>query len=160
MASFSFVFLAVSLWLSGAAALTNTSSIISTSELAALNSSVKGRLFRSTPFALPCFSTFNGQPNVDFDNTACAAVQANYGVPEFRTPRFGAYMEVRCGPLLFRVGTNRLLTNEMNTRMSDRRNGKHARTRTSSACWTISIHRTRSLLSIRRASKEASLLSS
>ena len=106
MTSFSFVFLAVSLWLNGAAALTNSSasSIIPASELASLNNTVKGRLFRSTPFASPCFSLLNGQPNADFDDVSCAAVQANYGVPEFRTPRFGAYMEVRCGPLFLRLG--------------------------------------------------------
>lgn len=63
------------------------------SQWAALNGSVAGRLQLSKPFELPCFSSFKAQP-VPSDPEACAAVQANYTDPAFRSKQFGAYMNV------------------------------------------------------------------
>jgi FAD binding domain/Berberine and berberine like len=67
-----------------------------------LNRTVNGRLHATTPFALPCFSNYNGQsnqPNAD----ACAAVQGNYAIASFRTDTFSGYMhsqgEICAGPL-------------------------------------------------------------
>lgn len=59
----------------------------------ALNTSVGGRLYTTTPFELPCFSTFDGQP-VTADPAACASIQGNYTDGVFRVERFSAYMDV------------------------------------------------------------------
>ncbi|KAI9768106.1 MAG: hypothetical protein M1840_005140 [Geoglossum simile] len=56
----------------------------------ALNRTVNGRLHAVTPFALPCFSNYNGQsiqPNPD----ACATTQSNYNSALFRTDSFNGY---------------------------------------------------------------------
>ncbi|KAI9772777.1 MAG: hypothetical protein M1839_002322 [Geoglossum umbratile] len=67
----------------------------------ALNRSVNGRLHTVTPFALPCFSSYQGQtsqPSADL----CTAVQRNYTSALFRTDTFGGYMhsqgEICAGP--------------------------------------------------------------
>ena len=65
-------------------------------ELALLNITVGGRLHRATPWELPCFSEYDGEP-VAPDAAACAAVQANYTSPFERVKHFGAYMMVRRG---------------------------------------------------------------
>ncbi|EKM56467.1 uncharacterized protein PHACADRAFT_207699 [Phanerochaete carnosa HHB-10118-sp] len=57
-----------------------------------LNASVDGHLHLSRPFELPCFSLFEGQA-VSPDSLGCAAVQANYTDPVFRSEHFGAYMQ-------------------------------------------------------------------
>lgn len=56
-----------------------------------LNITTHGRLHLNTPFALPCFSSYNGKA-VEPDADACAAVQKNYWSPAFRTEFPGAYM--------------------------------------------------------------------
>lgn len=63
-------------------------------ELALLNLTVGGRLHQATPWELPCFSEYNGEP-VAPDAVACAAIQANYTSPFERVKHFGAYMMVR-----------------------------------------------------------------
>ncbi|EPT05701.1 hypothetical protein FOMPIDRAFT_1045016 [Fomitopsis schrenkii] len=60
-------------------------------ELALLNLTVGGRLHQATPWELPCFSEYNGEP-VAPDAVACAAIQANYTSPFERVKHFGAYM--------------------------------------------------------------------
>ncbi|KAI9751186.1 MAG: hypothetical protein M4579_006165 [Chaenotheca gracillima] len=57
-----------------------------------LNQTVKGRLHAAKPFALPCFSSYNGQ-HTSSDATACDAVQKNYGNASFRSEVFSGYME-------------------------------------------------------------------
>ena len=44
-----------------------------------------------TPFSLPCFSSYNGNP-VTRDNAACAAIQENYSDPWMRTNSPNGYM--------------------------------------------------------------------
>ena len=56
-----------------------------------LNQSVHGRLHAATPFALPCFSSYNGKP-VAVDSTACSTIQNNYASASFRTDLFNGYM--------------------------------------------------------------------
>ncbi|KAJ7838180.1 FAD-binding domain-containing protein [Mycena olivaceomarginata] len=53
--------------------------------------SLNGRLLRATPIAAPCFSVLNGKSSA-VDPQACAAVQAGYTVPDFRSTRYAAYM--------------------------------------------------------------------
>lgn len=57
----------------------------------AFNASVDGRLQRDVPFALPCFSIYNGMPNT-VDETLCAKVRENYTDPSFRIEAAGGYM--------------------------------------------------------------------
>ncbi|KAJ7646069.1 FAD-binding domain-containing protein [Mycena polygramma] len=59
----------------------------------ALNTSVGGRLRTATPFALPCFSKYNGR-NVSVDELACTAIQANYTSSNFRLESFSSNMMV------------------------------------------------------------------
>ncbi|KAJ5499009.1 FAD linked oxidase N-terminal [Penicillium expansum] len=59
--------------------------------LDALNATVGGRVQILTPFSLPCFSNYNGNP-VARDNAACAAIQANYSDPWLRTNSPNGYM--------------------------------------------------------------------
>lgn len=59
-----------------------------------LNATVGGRLHAATPFALPCFSKFDGRL-VEVNQAACAVIQANYTNPEFRMASFSANMNVR-----------------------------------------------------------------
>ena len=84
----------VALCLEAGSVLASSGINISAADIAALNSSVSGRLFQGFPVSLPCFTSFNGNPQVA-DNASCAAVQAGYTTPEFRTPHFGAFMQVR-----------------------------------------------------------------
>lgn len=56
-----------------------------------LNQSVHGRLHAASPFALPCFSSYNGNP-VEADPGACSSVQRNYASALFRTQFFNGYM--------------------------------------------------------------------
>lgn len=125
---------------------------ITAADVAALNSTVNGRLFQGTPVSLPCFSSFNGQPHA-VDNGSCTAVQAGYTTPEFRAPMFGAYMQV-CRGCFSGMGA---IAYSYETRHS--RNGRLARTRTSNACWMTLICKIHRPLRIRRAFKEAWRLS-
>ncbi|CEJ93005.1 hypothetical protein VHEMI08625 [[Torrubiella] hemipterigena] len=56
-----------------------------------LNKTLHGRIQRNEPFALPCFSSFEGQP-IARDENACAERQANYQDPLYRHQFPGAYM--------------------------------------------------------------------
>ena len=58
-----------------------------------LNGSVGGRLHFSTPFELPCFSSFAGD-FVQSDPAECTVIQQNYTDPLFRSAHFGAFMNV------------------------------------------------------------------
>ena len=93
-AGLSFVLLTLSLCFGSAIALTDSNGSFPADELIALNKAVNGRLYRGTPVSLPCFASYDGQPNV-VSNASCAVVQAGYIVPEFRVQQFGAYMQVR-----------------------------------------------------------------
>ncbi|KAJ6515254.1 FAD-binding domain-containing protein [Mycena sanguinolenta] len=66
-------------------------SLPSTDDWAQLSKSLGGRLLQANPLAAPCFSVVNGH-NSTVDAQACAAVQAGYTAPDFRSPRFPAYM--------------------------------------------------------------------
>ncbi|KAJ7189100.1 FAD-binding domain-containing protein [Mycena filopes] len=59
-----------------------------------LNATVSGRLHTATPFALPCFSTYNNL-SVSVDEDACSAIQAGYTSPTFRLESFSANMNVQ-----------------------------------------------------------------
>ncbi|KAL2041244.1 hypothetical protein N7G274_006189 [Stereocaulon virgatum] len=56
-----------------------------------LNQSVHGRLHASAPFALPCFSSYNGKP-FQGDPAACSSIQKNYNSSLFRDQFFNGYM--------------------------------------------------------------------
>lgn len=56
-----------------------------------LNPSVHGHLYEATPYALPCFSSYNGRPYPG-SASACSTVQSNYLSAPRRTDFFGAYM--------------------------------------------------------------------
>jgi hypothetical protein len=75
------------------AASSNTLRGISDNQWDALNATVGGRLHSAKPFALPCFSKYNGQ-SVAVDDKACAQIQANYTSPTFRLASFSASMNV------------------------------------------------------------------
>lgn len=81
----------MSLLLLGALALSASASPVRRADWTTLNSSLVGRLQIGTPLALPCFTSFNGKPSVA-NATACAAIQANYEVPDYRKAFEGAYM--------------------------------------------------------------------
>lgn len=58
---------------------------------ATLNATVQGRLHPLRPLSLPCFSVYNNQ-SVGSNPAACAAVQANYTSPEYRTNVANGFM--------------------------------------------------------------------
>lgn len=60
-------------------------------DLKTFNETVGGRVQPLTPFSLPCFSNYNGQP-VARDDAACTAIQANYSNPWLRTNAPNGYM--------------------------------------------------------------------
>ncbi|GJE86543.1 FAD-binding domain-containing protein [Phanerochaete sordida] len=68
-----------------------TASVLTWRDLAALNASVGGHLHLATPFALPCFSSFQGK-SVSPDPVECDAIQANYTDSVMRSEHFGAMM--------------------------------------------------------------------
>ncbi|KAK0492128.1 FAD-binding domain-containing protein [Armillaria luteobubalina] len=53
--------------------------------------SVDGRLYRTLPFASPCFSTVNGASSTP-NEAECAGVQATYANATVRSEHFSAYM--------------------------------------------------------------------
>ncbi|KAI5122687.1 hypothetical protein M0805_009740 [Coniferiporia weirii] len=75
-----------------AVSLDNTFDFPIAAELSALNETVKGRLFRATPLALPCFSRYENTTHT-VDDARCSVVQSEYTLPELRAPFFGAYMQ-------------------------------------------------------------------
>ena len=56
-----------------------------------LNQSIDGRLQTSTPFALPCFSSYNGK-QFQGDPAECSSIQENYNSSLFRSEFFNGYM--------------------------------------------------------------------
>ncbi|KAJ3497149.1 hypothetical protein NLG97_g2120 [Lecanicillium saksenae] len=62
-----------------------------TFRLISLNRTLGGRVQRVEPLALPCFSSFEGQP-VDKDEAMCSERQANYTNPLYRRELPGGYM--------------------------------------------------------------------
>ncbi|KAI1380746.1 FAD-binding domain-containing protein [Hypoxylon crocopeplum] len=60
-------------------------------EWATLNASVNGRLHSTTPLALPCFSSYNGNP-VAFDDAGCSLIRDNYTTDSIRAASPGGYM--------------------------------------------------------------------
>lgn len=63
------------------------------STLQALNETVKGRLSKGTPVALPCYSKF-GEVHVESDEAGCATAQQSYGSSPLRAASFGTFMQV------------------------------------------------------------------
>ena len=61
------------------------------SAVEALNKTLNGRVRINEPFALPCFSEYEGQP-VERDEALCKERQDNYVSPEYRSQFPGAYM--------------------------------------------------------------------
>ncbi|KAI9163522.1 6-hydroxy-D-nicotine oxidase [Paramyrothecium foliicola] len=57
----------------------------------ALNQTLEGRVRINEPFALPCFSEYEGKP-VKRDEALCKERQENYVSPEYRSQFAGAYM--------------------------------------------------------------------
>lgn len=57
----------------------------------ALNQSVGGRLYSSTPLSFPCFSRFNNETVIP-DPLACGLVQESYTKPDFRESSYSGYM--------------------------------------------------------------------
>ncbi|KAJ6527169.1 FAD-binding domain-containing protein [Mycena capillaripes] len=66
---------------------------VSAAQWKTLNATVGGRLHTATPFALPCFSSYNNL-SVAVDEPACSAIKANYTSPKFRLASFSANMNV------------------------------------------------------------------
>ncbi|OQD71321.1 hypothetical protein PENPOL_c001G07555 [Penicillium polonicum] len=67
------------------------SSTVADCTLNDFNVTVGGRAQLLTPFSLPCFSSYNGNP-VARDDAACAAIQENYSDPWLRTNSPNGYM--------------------------------------------------------------------
>ncbi|KAH8597085.1 hypothetical protein B0O99DRAFT_85648 [Bisporella sp. PMI_857] len=55
------------------------------------NNSIGGNLYRAKPFALPCFSHFEGLPSV-FNASACAEIQKNYASASFRIESYNGFI--------------------------------------------------------------------
>lgn len=58
------------------------------------NASLDGRLQYQLPLALPCFSEYNGSPNV-VDASLCSQIRENYGSPVFRAGKAGVTMNAQ-----------------------------------------------------------------
>lgn len=58
------------------------------------SSSLGGRLHAAVPLAAPCFPIVNGVHKI-VNSTECSAVEQGYGLADFRSPRYPAYMFVR-----------------------------------------------------------------
>ncbi|KAJ7265377.1 FAD-binding domain-containing protein [Mycena haematopus] len=82
---------AVSILLTALVLAKRSLSLPSTEDWAQLSKSLDGRLLQATPLAASCFSVVNDH-NSTVDPQTCAAVQAGYTVPDFRSSRFPAYM--------------------------------------------------------------------
>lgn len=62
--------------------------------LKSLNETLGGKLREGQPLALPCFSKYDDS-SIDFDESTCTEIQANYTSPDLRAQSFGAFMQVR-----------------------------------------------------------------
>jgi len=58
-----------------------------------LNSTLGGRLHKSTPVSAPCFPVVDHK-HITVNSTTCSVIQKSYTNPVFRAPAFGAYMWV------------------------------------------------------------------
>ncbi|KAI2629958.1 FAD-binding domain-containing protein [Hypoxylon sp. NC1633] len=65
----------------------------------ALNASVSGRLFADKPFALPCFSMYNGN-DVAVDEAACSLIRNNYTSNSIYAGVPSGYMNLQSGTCL------------------------------------------------------------
>ena len=72
-------------------ALAGKGTVDSMDAIEALNRSLGGRVHRLEPFALPCFTEFEGEAR-EQDEELCAERQANYRLPDYRSQIPGAYM--------------------------------------------------------------------
>lgn len=68
--------------------------VMDTAPWSSLNTSLAGRLQATTPLALPCFSSYNGQPHT-VDVSSCTAIRDNYTSNSLRTSRVEAYMNLQ-----------------------------------------------------------------
>lgn len=68
--------------------------IMTTAPWPSLNASLAGRLQVTTPLALPCFSSYNGQPHA-IDLSSCILIRDNYTSNTLRTTRVEAYMHIQ-----------------------------------------------------------------
>ncbi|KAI1446525.1 FAD-binding domain-containing protein [Annulohypoxylon stygium] len=59
-----------------------------------LNASVNGRLHADRPFALPCYSVYNGN-SVAIDEAACSIIRSNYTTNSIRAATPGAYLNLQ-----------------------------------------------------------------
>lgn len=71
--------------------LTRSAPSASSDVWSAFNASVNGRLERDVPFALPCFSIYNGMPHT-VNEPLCTQIRENYTNPRFRIEAVGGYM--------------------------------------------------------------------
>ncbi|KAJ7640893.1 FAD-binding domain-containing protein [Mycena polygramma] len=70
---------------------------VTSTQWAALNSSVAGRLHVGIPLARPCFSLADAAVAGSTDATECAAVRQGWNNSLFLVEQFGAYMNVQWG---------------------------------------------------------------
>lgn len=80
--------------------------------LAALNASTQGHVHENRPFALPCFTSYNGHPSTP-DAAQCAVVQDKYTSAEFRIETANGYMNNQ-GDMCFSNPCNQCLINDNN----------------------------------------------
>lgn len=85
---------------------------VSASSIAALNASTHGRVHANLPFALPCFTSYNGRPYAQ-DMEQCAIVQDNYTSADFRIRQANGYMNNQ-GDMCFSEPDNQCLLNDNN----------------------------------------------
>lgn len=67
---------------------------VSTAQWSSLNASLAGRLQVTTPLALPCFNSYNGQPHA-IDVSSCDTIRDNYTSNSLRTTRVEGYMQIQ-----------------------------------------------------------------
>ncbi|KKK21133.1 hypothetical protein P175DRAFT_0507165 [Aspergillus ochraceoroseus IBT 24754] len=60
------------------------------------NASVSGRLYNGEPMLAPCYTNYNGEPQVP-NLEECIVVQGKKGDPTFITGQFGGYMNTQWG---------------------------------------------------------------
>lgn len=68
--------------------------VMTTAPWSSLNTSLAGRLQVTTPFALPCFASYNGQPHT-VNLTSCNTIRDNYTDNSLRTTRVDGYMHMQ-----------------------------------------------------------------
>lgn len=68
--------------------------MMGTAPWSSLNASLAGRLQVTTPLALPCFPSYNGQPHA-IDVSTCDTIRNNYTSNSLRTGRVEGYMNIQ-----------------------------------------------------------------